>query len=206
MKIAMVTSVSDCTPWAEFTTPNHSEYCKRNGYTFIARHLPYTEAVGDFAFLLDLLSHFDAVWALDSDAVVTNMSYKVESILAYDGNSMHVCREQISDLVRINCGSVIWTPGCKRLIQSLVDHEAEWRSLTWIWQQWVEQLFYGERQVTGIDARSCITVHPSRTFNSCDHGDVQNWMSGDFVFHPCGEALDRKMASIKFVIEGSVIR
>ena len=206
MKIAMITSVSDGTPWASLTTPNHAEYCRRRGYTFIARHLPYSEAVVDFNFLLDIFEHFDAVWCLDSDAVITNMNYTVEGIVAYSGLSMHVCRENIHEAVRINCGSVIWARGCGPLVQAIVDHEGEWRPLTWIWQQWVEQLFYGEREAFGIDASKFVAVHPPREFNSCDHGDVRNWQPGDFVFHPCGMPVDQRLGRIRTILTGGVTR
>lgn len=207
-RIAMVTSVSAGTPWAEVTTPNHAEYCLLHGYTFIARALPYDQAVRDFQFLDDLLSIFDIVWCLDSDAVVTDMTKRVQDLPLRRG--MNVCRENISTPDPwINCGSVIWArddPGwssareARAVIGAIREHESGWSSMQWIWQQWVEGLLRsGPEKPADHLCRlgDAITVHPPRLFNSCDHGEARNWQPGDFVYHPCGEPAARRLELVR---------
>jgi hypothetical protein len=208
-RIAMVTTVSHGTPWAELTTPNHAEYCLRHGYTFIARALPYDQAVRDFAFLSELLGQFDIVWSLDADAVVTNMANRVEDLPLEPG--MNVCEENISTpLPRINCGSVVWVGQAATTPLSLIEEaEPQWKGMQWIWQQWVEQQLVKQsdsiEDIADVWMRKRTTVHPPRTFNSCDHGDVKNWQPGDFVYHPCGESHERRLELIREAL-GRVVR
>lgn len=180
MKVAMVTSVSADTPWQSLTTPNHAEWCHRHGATYIARHLPYDQAVADFLFVHDLLDHFDLVWCLDSDAVVTNMQTRLDDISFRPG--MNVCEEGLHPSCPINCGSVVWTSGkeSQTVLLALSAKESEWRRLTWIWQQWVAE------RLARWPLEGRVTVHQARTFNSCHHGDRCLWRPGDFVYHPCG--------------------
>lgn len=193
MKVAMITSVSADTPWQSLTTPNHAEWCHWHGATFIARHLPYDQAVRDFRFIRDLLEHFDAVWCLDSDAVVTNMQASLGDISLQRG--MNVCEEGLHPLCPINCGSVIWTNHLwsRELLYQLAAAEPEWRGMTWIWQQWVAE------RLAELGPR--VTVHPARTFNSCHHGDLCLWRPGDIVYHPCGMPHPERVARIREMLE-----
>lgn len=196
MNAAILTSVSAQTPWAPLTTPNHADYCHRHGYTHIARHLPYDRAVADFDFLASLLGHFDVVWCLDSDAVITNHTVALEGIAIQPG--MNVCEEGLHPACPINCGSVIWThdPQSHLILRELAHAEAEWRRLTWITQQWI-----AERLGSGEPWTSLVTVHPPRIFNSCHHGDKCLWQRGDFVYHPCGMPHAERMARIRQHLE-----
>ena len=192
MKLCMLTSVSDGTSWAALTTPNHAEWCHRNGHTYVARHLPYDQAVADFTFIESLLEHFDAVWCLDSDAVLTNMHARAEDITL--GPGMNVCEEGLHPMCPINCGSVIWRNDdhSRRVLSWLKAAEHEWRRKTWIWQQWIAEQLAG-----GGWWRSVVTVHPPRTFNSCHHGDLCLWRPGDLVYHPCGMPHPERVARIR---------
>jgi hypothetical protein len=195
MNACMVTSVSDSTAWAALTTPNHAEWCHRHGHTHIARHLPYERAVADFAFLKALLDHFDAVWCLDSDAVVTNMAARLEGVPFRPG--MHVCEEGLHPACPINCGSVIWFADdvSRWVLDQLRDAEHEWRRCTWIWQEWIAR-----QRAVGIVWREAVTVHPPRMFNSCHHGTKCLWRPGDWVYHPCGMAHAERVARIREIL------
>lgn len=190
MNVAVMTSVSGGTPWAPLTTPNHAEYCLARGYTHIARHLPYSEAVADFAFVSSLLGHFDAVWCLDSDAVVTNMAARLDELPLASG--ANVCQEGLHDACPINCGSVIWTSceASRWLLGELEARESEWRPLMWIWQQWMAE------RLVSLAGAGAVTVHFPRTFNSCHHGEKCLWQPGDFVYHPCGMPHSQRLACI----------
>jgi hypothetical protein len=188
VRAVVVSSVSRETPWAAITTPNRVEYCERHGYTFVSRHLPYDEAVADFAFIESLLSHADCVWCLDADALVTDLTQPLDALPLSRG--MNVCEEGLGLPPPINCGSVIWTSSdaSRHVLRLLRDAEPEWRRLTWIWQQWV-----GER----LDwLRGLVTVHPPRVFNGCHHGEACQWAPGAFVYHPCGQGVAERMAAL----------
>lgn len=199
MNAAILTSVSAQTPWATLTTPNHADYCQRHGYTHIARHKPYHEAVADFDFLETVLDHFQAVWCLDSDAVITNHTLSLATLPLRDG--MNVCEEGLHPACPINCGSVIWTRHLhsRRVLSWLRTAEPEWRKLTWISQQWI-----AEQLQTGGWWNTVVTVHPPRTFNSCHHGPKCLWQPGDFVYHPCGMPHAERMARIREHLEAVV--
>lgn len=200
MNVAMLTSVSHGTPWAPLTTPNHAEYCQRHGYTFIARHLPYDAAVADFDFLLSLIGHFDVVWCLDSDAVVTNMTMRVEDVPLRAG--MNVCEEGLDpNGPIINCGSVMWTASneSRAVLFTLKGNEEEWRGMKWIWQEWLSvgrgHALVGQH----------ITVHPVGRFGSCHHGDVNRWSPGAYAYHPCGMGHVERLHVIRGIL-GQVVR
>ena len=75
MKVALTTSVSrNIAELAMLTVPNKLQYCLRHGYHLVVDNRPYDEAVDTFAdTMLALLDQHDLVWALDSDALITNM-------------------------------------------------------------------------------------------------------------------------------------
>ena len=191
MKVAVLSSVSEGTPWASMTSAVTADYCRRHGYTFIARSLPYVEAVADFRFWGSLLGTFDALWCLDADAVITNHTRRLEDLPLRPG--MNVCKEGLFEVCPINCGSVIWMADdhSRRVLSWLAASEHEWRQMTWIWQQWIaEQLERGWW-------KTVVTVHPPRTFNSCHHGDRCLWAPGDFVYHPCGMPHHERLRAIR---------
>jgi hypothetical protein len=195
MRIAMLTSVSaGCAAWANITTPNHAAYCQQRGYTFIARHLPYSEALADFAFLTSLLDYFDVVWCLDADAVITNMSRRVEDLDLQDG--LNVCLEGLRPDVLFNCGSTLWknSSTVRKIIDELVEHEPAWRRLQFVWQQWLCDRIHDDWW------KNAVKVHPARTFNSCHHGRNCLWEPGDFVYHPCGHVTDARAAMVRAVL------
>ena len=190
MRVAVVSTMSAQTPWSAVTTPNHAEWCERHAATFVARCLPYHEAVADFDFLEDLLRHFDYVWCLDSDAVITNMHTTLDSLELDPG--LNVCQEGLHEQCPINCGSTIWGSDwrSRELLALLTKHEPEWRKCTWIWQQWIAE------RLEVCPVKGLVRVHPARAFNSCHHGDRCLWQPGDFVYHPCGVPSAQRVSMI----------
>jgi hypothetical protein len=188
MSVAVVTSVSaDIASLAAITVPNKLEYCVRHGYTLIADNQPYSEAVRNTHLLCHYLDRFDFVWALDCDAIVTDMAQRIESLPCI-GPHVTVCEEGIVEWNRINCGSVVWrnTPETRRLLHEIASKVDEWQGLPCGWQTWLGNL--------RTEPGDLLTVAPLRAFNSCVWNRPANakdeigghWQPGDFVYHPCG--------------------
>lgn len=177
--IALVTSSSKNTPWAKYTIQNKAEYCRKQGYTLIARNLPYQEAVKDFDFLIRLFNSFETVWTLDADAIITNPDKKLEDIDLSHG--MNICEEGIRGDCRVNCGSVIWKGfEAVSMIGLIENRKSEWEADPFVWQSFINRI------TDNPIVSPLLKIHPVGTFNSCHHGDTNNWKPGDFVYHPCG--------------------
>jgi hypothetical protein len=189
MRVAVITSVSaNISDIASATMPNKLEYCLRHGYTLIADNRPYEEAVKTLCdTLLSVLADYDMVWALDADAVITNLTVPIHTLECI-GPAMTVCEEGIVDFNRINCGSVVWKSGClsRDLLNQLREAEAEWWGMACQQQTWLQKNL--------IRLGDAVTVAPLRAFNSCVWNRPANardqvgghWQPGDFVYHPCG--------------------
>jgi len=189
MRVAVLTSVSaNISDIASVTIPNKLEYCLRHGYSLIADNRPYEEAVKDLCkTLLSLLADYDMVWALDADAVITNMTVPMHTLDCL-GPGMTVCEEGIVAFNRINCGSVVWKSGCESryLLEQLREAEAEWWGMPCQQQTWLQKNL--------VRLGDAVTVAPLRAFNSCVWNRPANardeigghWQPGDFVYHPCG--------------------
>ena len=177
--IAVVTSSSENTPWAKHTIQNKAEYCRKHGYTLIARNLPYSQAVKDFNFLSMLLFSFETIWTLDADAIITNTDIKIEEIDI--ANGMNVCEEGIRADCRLNCGSVIWRGlGAISMIGLIENYKNQWKDNPFVWQSFINN-------IVGIPlVMPLLKIHSIGTFNSCHHGQINNWKPGHFVYHPCG--------------------
>lgn len=189
MRAAVITSVSgNISELASVTVPNKLEYCLRHGYSLIADNQPYKHAVRRVRdVILPLLDEYELVWALDCDAVVTDMTTPFHTLPCL-GPGATVCEEGIVAWNRLNCGSVIWRSGWRStwLLERLEESAPEWLPMPCVWQTWL-----GEHAGRLGDS---LTVAPLRAFNSCawSHpagvaGDSgSHWEFGDFVFHPCG--------------------
>jgi hypothetical protein len=189
MRVAVMTSVSEnIAELAALTMPNKLEYCLRHGYSLVVDNRPYEEAVKALCqTLLSLLADYDMVWALDADAVVTNMTVPIH-MLECIGPSMTVCEEGIVEWNRINCGSVVLKSGVlsRYLLEQLREAEAEWLGMPGQQQTWLHKNL--------ARLGDAVTVAPLRAFNSCVWNRPANardeigghWQPGDFVYHPCG--------------------
>lgn len=184
----MVTSVSaNVAELAALTVPNKLEYCLRHGYSLICDNQPYHEAIYTTHYLCDYLDRFDLVWTLDSDAIVTDMTQRIEDV-PFLGPHVTVCEEGIVEWNRINCGSMVWrnTPQSRGLLHAIAGNADQWRELPCIWQTWLQQI--------KTEPENLITVAPIGAFNSCVWNRPANardeigghWSPGDFVYHACG--------------------
>jgi len=191
---------------ASLTVANRMEYCLRHGYSFIADNKPYAKAVAGVASLVPLFDMYDLVWTLDADAVVTNMTQRVDELPCL-GPHVTVCEEGIVPWNRINCGSIVWrdTLETRWLLESITVQRHQWTSLPCVWQTWLA--------IRAADLGDVLTIAPLRSFNSCEWnrpggGDGppgSHWKPGDFVCHPCGvfpaEEKLRRVANVLLEVE-----
>lgn len=179
MNIAIVSSVSLNTPWAQITLPNRLEYCTRHEYTMIVNCETYKKALSRIHRLHDLLNQYDIVWTLDADCLITNLTKKIEEIEGL-GEHVSICEEGLGPQAFINAGSIIWrsTESSHSLIDQIVKATNQWELLPYNIQDW---LMLNYNRLSDI-----LKIFPQRTFNSVHHGNQMIWKHGDFVYHPCG--------------------
>lgn len=189
MKIAILTNTSDeIKHTSKLTVSNKYEYCERHNYALIVNNEPYDSANMDvMRKKASLLNIYDMVWALDSDALITNMTIRVEELSCL-GPHMTVCPEGITKWSLLNCGSTIWKKTDKTfaLLKKLHECIPEWKAMPCGWQSWL--------QVYQDHIGDAVTIAPLRSFNSCvwnmPGGGIgtpgSNWQHGDFVCHANG--------------------
>jgi hypothetical protein len=188
MNVAVVTSVStNVADFAEATIPNKLSYCLRHGYSLIADNEIYEVAVARTDRLCAYLDRFDFLWALDADAVITNMDVRIESLPCL-GPHVTVCEEGIVPWNRVNCGSMVWrnTFQSRWLANTITALRPAWLGLACQWQTWLGN--------TAETLGEVVTVAPVGAFNSCEwtHPGGQSespgthWKPGDLVYHACG--------------------
>jgi len=185
MRVALLSSISQgCAAFAQATTASKLRYCLRHGYSLVFENRAYEQACHEG--LLDLarmLDHYDIVWSLDADCLITGR----QPIHELPGLGPHVtiCRETISQSSPINCGSMVWqsTERSRRLLHDMHDAEPEWRRLPYVTQSWLAD------RLPQLQRDSTVTLLPPKAFNSTvwNHsGGGSHWQPGDLVYHPCG--------------------
>ena len=102
MNVAILTTISKGTPWAEQTIPNTIKYCKKHGYSLFIINAPYHEVLEISRLAIPLLDAFNFVWCIDSDVVITNHDIKIEDLQV--GKGLNICHEGLWDGVKYNCG------------------------------------------------------------------------------------------------------
>lgn len=188
MKVAVLTSISsNVAELASLTVPNKFEYCLRHGYSLVIHNQPYDEAIGRPELIEPLFDMFDLVWHLDNDAIVTDMTKRIEGLPCL-GPHMTVCEEGIVNWNLLNCGSYVFrsTPRSRSVLHRIAASRGEWERMPCVWQTWLEV----NRESLG----DALTVAPLRAFNSCVWNRPANardevggnWQYGDFVYHTCG--------------------
>lgn len=179
MRVAVVTSASKGTPWAEITLPNRLEYCVRHDYTMIVQCEPYQQALDGFGRLHSLLQLFDLVWTLDADCLITDLTRRIEDMREL-GPHVSICEEGIGPHALVNGGSIVWraTHLSLALVNEIVESQPEWMPLEFNVQQWLMR--HHERLADRL------TICHTRAFNGVEHGKTKVWQHGDFVYHPCG--------------------
>jgi hypothetical protein len=210
MRVAVLTSVSaNIAEMAALTVPNKLEYCLRHGYSLVVDSRPYTEAVQKVRqAVMPLFDEFDIVWALDCDAVITDMTRPIHTLPCL-GPGATVCEEGIVAWNRLNCGSIVWRRGARSryLLCRIEESTPEWVAMPCVWQTWLAE----HAETLG----DILTIAPLRSFNSCawthpggGSGESgSHWESGDLVFHPCGVyPTPARLDVILSALESGVVR
>jgi len=196
MNVAILTTISKGTPWAEQTIPNTIKYCKRHGYSFFIINAPYHEVLEISRLAIPLLDAFNFVWCIDSDVVITNHDIKIEDLQV--GKGLNICHEGLWDGVKYNCGSVIYHgEEGKKILKLIAEAKPNWERMMFFWQQWLNQKIGNDTEITNL-----CNIHPIGAFNSCHSGEKNNWKEGDFVYHPCGAWPGMRVGLCKKAIEG----
>lgn len=195
MSVAIITSVSTGTPWAEIVMPGRLQYCIRHGYTQVLLASDYYAAhTAMIRATRHLLEQHDLVWMLGADCLITNHTLRIEEI-ADLGPHMSICEEGLGMHALVNADSIVWraTSGSVSLLEDLLSNEAEWREMPYGVQDWLgsHRAAIGDR----------MKIMPKRTFNSCHNGYTMHWNFGDFVYHPCGAEAGERCEALRIMCE-----
>jgi uncharacterized protein YuzB (UPF0349 family) len=195
MKVAILTNVSDGTPWADIVMPGRLRYCIRHGYAMVCLACSYRSSHMEVVLAVKhLLERFDLVWSLGADCLITNHTMRIEEVGCL-GPHMSICEEGLGPHALVNGDSIVWraTKETIELIDEMVAAEAEWSQMQFWQQQWL--MIHCER------LSHCMTIAPKRAFNSVHLGNTNHWQHGDFVYHPCGNSPDIRCNLIREHLE-----
>ena len=181
---------------AEATLLNHWRYSLAHNYDFIVFRNGWPEARrwvmegGE----VDAVSNHEAVMAIGSDVVFTNMS-KPFHVLCDPNFGLIVTREHWAPRLdgfcnHLNCGSAIYQNNEKFrwYIAKLKEHCEQYLAHPWYHQELMIDLLgiNGPRAITTPYAKEVIKVIAAREMNSAVHpgaGDEGKWQPGDMVAH-----------------------
>jgi hypothetical protein len=190
LKICILGTASDRTPWADITLPNRAEYCRRHGYTMSVIYAAYEHSVIEHLRQLSrLLGLFDLVWTLGIDCLITDMTQQIECVPDL-GDHVTVCEEGLGAHTLLNNDSMVWrsTDESRGLVNELIAAEPEWSRMNFLSQDWL--MFNSGR----LD---CLEILPMRTLQSVHHQQTCHWQPGDFVYHPCGAPRDERCEMLR---------
>ena len=178
----------------DVTTPSKKAYAERHGYKF--------ECVRDYPtdvhpswhkikMLQDRVDHFDAIFWMDADSVVTNPDAPVvmgTTILTASQDWCAPPDERPEDAKGINFGNFILrnTPDTHRWLAMVAQHTQFANRTTCCWEQ--DSVILNMRkdpwfnsQVTRLRRRALNAVHPDCEIPSIKAPDP--WQLGDFLIH-----------------------
>ena len=197
--VCVYVTISAGTPWAAASLPNTAEYCLRNGYSLVARNLPYAVALAESQReIVSLLSTHDLVFCIDADCLITNHTTRIDCIDGV-GDHVTVCEEGMWWLPqnRINCGAMIYkaTHDTVKFLLAVQQAEPEWRD--------TKRFPYATQSWIAANAdffKDALKIAAPRTFNSVAwewHGGGTTWQPGDFVFHPCCHPPEKRLRILR---------
>lgn len=189
-------------PVAEITIPRLMEYCHRHGYSLtVAQNPPVVRTlVWDRALTqIDGLRRYD--WSIhwDCDALITNMTVKLEDIVAdFPSDSLIVMTR---DFQALNDG-IVFSRGGSHALESI----ALWDKL-WQMRDEVSSLAATHRWVLENPEQRHIWAAPQRAFNSYEYGiyglkyPMGEWQQGDFVLHHPGTVNSKRVELLTAALE-----
>lgn len=200
MRIAFTTEYgSNYAGIADVTVPVMLEYCARHGYEFRQILLPGTGA--DYYYKKNeyfrrlFLDDFDYIFYLDVDAVITNLTVKLESFID-PGYSLFITKH----LGELNGGALMFANDFwgNELNDTILKVRADF-----------------DNEQNAIDSfmnyapfRKHIKVLPHPAFNSFDYSlypecptirgkEQGHWHEGDFVLHTPGLGIEHRIQVLK---------
>lgn len=171
---------------------NKVPYCEKHGYELAAKTDGWTDIVyfDKIQYLIDILENNTEVswiWWLDSDALITNFTKKIEDII---DDNYHLIFT--TDVNGINCGSffVKNSPEAINWLKMILSFKELYRTKKWDNPEQTPMI------LTYIRYRDIIKLHPQRDFNSYNYAllypgisDIDmlhtsgEWQPGDWVLH-----------------------
>lgn len=216
MNICLYTMHSNSTigQMAALTVPNKIQYCNRHGYAYHEEPwrgelFPGFERLPVLIYLLKC-GYFDWVFWLGTDALITNLSRKLEELV--DENHGMI---MATDFTQIQMDSFLCQPkhGTIELLEA-VWARRENPIGPWYEQSTLEHFMHEKR------FRHTVKIVPQRRMNAYKHkwysewksinsrvnhrldclGTDGEWQVGDFVFHIPGRPLETKMQALREII------
>lgn len=186
-------------PLADITIPVLREYCARHGYKLsLAVAPPVTRTlVWDRCLtMLDNLDRFDWTLHWDADALVTNLTIRLEDIVAQfpPGRDMILSRDHTG----LNDG-IVFTRRSPR-------SRALWADM-WAMKDEVSSLGATWRFMEETPEQTIIGEVPQKLFNSYPYAEYGidypegTWAPGDFVFHVPGKTTADRVALLTPMLE-----
>ena len=165
-------------------------YCARHGYPFEVLRTSFSSgrhpSWQKLPFLLRVLPHFDWVWMVDADVLVTNPKWRLESLIGRHSQDLIL---SLDCGAHVNCGS-FFIRNCDWSRQLL----AEWNSDKYLWKTdacWEQDILIELMAQNFLDINSHAVRVSQREFNSfykpfADVPVQSKWRPGDFACHVSG--------------------
>lgn len=192
------------------TKPNKLEYCRRHGYSYHEEEwtqslFPGFERLPVLIYLLQC-GHYDWVFWLGSDALITNLNVNLESLVDKDHGIV-----MATDAWQVQMDSFLIqrSHGGLSLLQSVWEHHAS--PIGQFMEQSTLDFLMWQPEFLNV-----VKLVPQRTMNSYRYslysdlgqryqsgidclGRVGEWEPGDFVFHVPGRPLETKLSALRDV-------
>ena len=198
MKVSLLTAASkEYWPLIQAMAHTKSEYCFKHGYQFSLRVHSSTPSICRFEreqFMLDELDRCDWLFFMGSDAMITNMNTKVESIIqAYSGSDFIIGL----DIFGINNDVFLLknVPEAKTFLKYILDNLKNFKDDQEVMKHYL-------RTIKELKT----SVIPQRVFNSYPewmygrNWKQGEWVKGDFVLHLPGLPLDQRLSIAREIL------
>lgn len=197
---------------ADLTIPIRNRYCEIQGYKHFVqsgfyKHPDWYYAFDRLVLLRDLLDKPDATefyWVLNVQAVITNLTKKVENLLD-DEHDLWLTK----DVHGINLGSFIVrnTPWTRQWLNFIIGMEPRYRHEPWKEQRAFQDWWMHE------DWTHKIHLLPQRSINSFfyvlyppwNYTTSGNWRPGDLAVNIPGLTLVQRIELVKKIIADKII-
>lgn len=218
MKVALLTQYvpterEDYTQLAALTVPNRYEWCQRHGYEHIVQRGHFADPASYYAFdrlkllrnLLDRPGAAEVYWVLNVQAVITNLTKRLEPVLD-DEHDFWVTK----DCHGLNLGSYVVrnTPWARGWLDHIIGLEPAYRDHCWKEQKTIMDWWQHE------DWTWMIHLLPQRAINSYLYSRLYSpwppttpgeFRKGDLCLSLPGLNLQQRLDLVREVLAGEMI-